>query len=55
MNTQTTILIADDDVDIRTILRSHLEANGFQVLEAADGDIALEMVRTRNPDLLILD
>lgn len=55
MNTQATILIADDDLDIRTILRSHLESNGFKVLEAADGDIALEMVRTHHPDLLILD
>ena len=55
MSTPTTILIADDDLDIRTILRSHLESSGFQVLEAADGDMALEMVRTRNPDLLILD
>ncbi len=55
MSTPTTILIADDDLDIRTILRAHLESSGFQVLEAADGDMALEMVRTRNPDLLILD
>ena len=55
MNTQATILIADDDLDIRSILRSHLESSGFKVLEAADGDIALEMVRTHHPDLLILD
>ena len=36
MSTPTTILIADDDLDIRTILRSHLESSGFQVLEAAE-------------------
>src|SRR3569832_737624 len=55
MGTRSTILIADDDPDLRDILRSILELSGFNVVEASDGAVALEMVRTCRPDLLILD
>lgn len=50
-----TILIADDDPDLRDILRSVLEPAGFAVAEAADGGAALEAIRARPPDLAILD
>ena len=49
------ILIADDDDRIREIVRIFLEAEGFVVVQAADGNKALEMVREDNPDLVILD
>ncbi len=49
------ILIADDDPDLRDILRSILEPAGFAVVEAADGAVALEAVRSQRPDLVILD
>ena len=49
------ILVADDDPDLRDILRSILEPDGFQVVEAADGEAALRLVQDRRPDLLILD
>lgn len=51
----TTILVTDDDPDMRDILRSILEPAGFQVVEASDGETALEIIRRHPPDLLILD
>jgi len=49
------ILIADDDPDLRDILRSVLEPSGFTVREASDGAAALQMIRSQPPDLAILD
>ena len=50
-----TILVADDDPDLRDILRSVLEPSGYQVHEAPDGESALQAVRQAPPDLLIVD
>ncbi len=51
-----TILIVDDDPMIRTLVRSGLERNGFRVVEAEDGDLALEFLEgNRTPDLIISD
>lgn len=49
------IVIADDDSDLRDILRSVLETGGFSITEAADGTSALEIIRKNPPDLVILD
>ena len=49
------ILVADDDPDLRDILRSVLEPAGFAVTEAEDGARALDAIHQRPPDLLILD
>ena len=49
------ILIVDDDDRIREIIRIFLEAEGFEVFHAEDGNRALERVRKDNPDLVILD
>ena len=49
------ILIAEDDADIRGLLRLYLEGEGFRVAEAADGAEALEIARDRSPDMAILD
>ena len=43
-------LIVDDDSTLRLIIRSVLEKRGFRVLEAEDGQMAVEMVQ-RNPDI----
>lgn len=51
----TTILVADDDPDLRDILRSILEPSGFGVIEAENGDRALEAIRAHPPSLIILD
>ena len=48
------VLVADDDPDLRDILRSVLEPAGFAVTEAADGAQALEAVCAEPPDLVIL-
>ena len=49
------ILIAEDDADIRGLLRLYLEGEGMEVLEAADGDTALALARPHSPDMAILD
>lgn len=51
----TNILIADDDPDLRDILRSVLEPCGFLVTAVESGDHALQAVHTHAPDLIILD
>jgi DNA-binding response OmpR family regulator len=49
------ILVADDEPGLREIVRVNLEAEGYRVLEAADGIEALQAVEQARPDLLILD
>ena len=51
----STIVIADDDNDLRSIYSNLLRHAGHQVHEAADGREALEMVAAYQPDLLLLD
>lgn len=51
----TTILIAEDDADIREVLRLYLEGEGFAVAEAADGNTALRLALSSTPDAAILD
>lgn len=49
------ILIVDDDEHFRTMLRMTLTRAGYEVLEAEDGDAALEVFHTKGPDLVITD
>jgi len=49
------ILVIEDDPAIRLGLRKSLGYEGYQVLEAADGERGLEMVFERRPDLVVLD
>jgi two-component system, response regulator, stage 0 sporulation protein F len=49
------ILVVDDEKEIRRLLVDQLQHDGFVVLEAADGDEALECVRNSRPDLVVLD
>jgi putative two-component system response regulator len=49
------ILVVDDEPAITKLLRIMLEANGHEVVVAADGQSALDRVAERRPDLLILD
>ncbi|MCH5261776.1 MAG: response regulator transcription factor [Lachnospiraceae bacterium] len=49
------ILIADDEAEIRDVLRLYLEKDGYEVTEAADGVEAMEKLRKEKPDLVILD
>lgn len=49
------ILVTDDDVVIRTFLRSLLKKAGYEVSEAPDGKKAMRLCRDAPPDLVILD
>jgi len=55
MDKQQTILIADDEAQIREILRIYFEKEGFKVIEAADGAEAIVQAQAGKPDILILD
>jgi DNA-binding NarL/FixJ family response regulator len=51
-----TVLIVDDHAGFRSFARALLEAEGFEVVgEAADGTSALALVRTLEPELVLLD
>ena len=50
-----TILIADDNDDLRSILGYQLQQAGYRVLMAPDGGQAIEKARQEKPDLIILD
>lgn len=49
------ILIADDDPEIRTLLRLHFSSMDCDLIEAADGEETLDSVIVHKPDLIILD
>ena len=50
-----TVLIVDDEPKIVQLARDYLEHAGFAVLTAGDGPSAIQAVRTRRPDLVVLD
>lgn len=50
-----TILIADDELNIRQLVAFTLRRRGYTVLEAADGTVALELIRRERPALAVLD
>jgi DNA-binding response OmpR family regulator len=49
------VLVVDDDVSCRDLLKSALEDEGFEVRVATDGRAALRCVERRRPDLILLD
>ncbi len=49
------VLVADDDAGLRALCRVALEAEGFEVTEAANGDEAVERATESRPDVLLLD
>ncbi len=49
------ILVVDDEPGLRHMVASYLESDGFEVVEAADGDTSLHLFRERRPDLVLLD
>ena len=52
---QKKILIADDKEMIRTLIRETIESDGYEIMEADNGDLALELALKSKPDLVILD
>jgi diguanylate cyclase (GGDEF)-like protein len=49
------VLVADDSLVIRSLLRRQLEDHGYAVAEAVDGEEALAMCRERKPEVVLLD
>lgn len=49
------LLIVDDEPDLAEMVKFRLEANGYEILLASDGQQALEVARKEKPDLIILD
>ena len=55
MNTGKKILIADDEPDILEIIQFNLQAEGYEVVTAKNGDEAIEKAKKFLPDLIMLD
>lgn len=55
MNTARTILVVDDEKQIRRFLRTGLSVHGYEVIEAESGAEALREASTKSPDLVVLD
>ncbi|MEW6170054.1 MAG: response regulator [Candidatus Omnitrophota bacterium] len=49
------ILIIDDEPDIRDILKIVLTQENYEVIEACDGEVGLDLAKTKSPDLIIVD
>ena len=55
MDIMKSILVVDDKLSVRSLLRDHLTEEGFRVITAKDGREALEIAQKENPDLILLD
>jgi signal transduction histidine kinase len=51
----TPIMVVDDDPIIRSLMRATLEVDGYDIIEAEDGEEAARLYEGRRPDLLIVD
>jgi two-component system, OmpR family, KDP operon response regulator KdpE len=52
---EATILVVDDEPQIRRVMRSTLSVHGYVITEAVNGEDAIESVRKKRPDLVLLD
>src|ERR1043165_1340471 len=52
---QKIILVAEDSTDTRAVLRRVLAFDGYRIVEAADGQEAVEMAQRECPDLVVMD
>src|SRR5689334_15941532 len=55
MEKKTTILLAEDDLQLGFVIKDNLEEAGFQVINCPDGESAWDQYLKRNPDMCILD
>jgi DNA-binding response OmpR family regulator len=55
MNEQQVVLVADDDDDILLLVTRRLRRDGFAVIQARDGDEALDLALERRPAIAVLD
>lgn len=52
---QTTILVVDDDQDIRNLLELYIKNEGYEVLHASNGLEAVRVIENQRIDLVLLD
>jgi len=50
-----TVLVAEDDPDVRLMMRTLLEVKGYRVVEASDGPGALRAAESERPDIILMD
>ena len=55
MQSPLSILIVDDQEDVRKLIRMILSPEGYELLEAHDGKAAITQIQTYRPDLILLD
>jgi DNA-binding response OmpR family regulator len=55
MNKKTRVLVVDDEMSYIRAVEINLEARGYQVLTAQDGQTAIDLVASEAPDLVLLD
>lgn len=55
MSDRKRVLVVDDEPDVLLLCRVNLEFEGYEILEARDGEEALRMVREEQPDVVLLD
>ena len=53
--TTTRILVVDDEAPMNELVRGYFEAEGMDVIAAADGPSAVDLIRERSPDVIVLD
>jgi len=49
------IVVVDDEADMTWLLKIELESEGYEVLIASDGEAGLELIKKKNPDLILMD
>jgi len=50
-----TVLVVDDEASLRNLVRTTLESDTYRILEASDGNEALEIAILQKPDLMVVD
>ena len=55
MNTKVSILVIEDEKDVRKVLKYSLKSDGFDVYSAADGPAGLKIAGEKRPDVILLD
>jgi len=55
MGKRASIMVVDDDYNIQALVKRVLELEGYEVIQATNGNLALALLEKRRPDLVILD
>jgi DNA-binding response OmpR family regulator len=55
MSARKTVLVVDDDADVRTAVQAAVEKKGYRVVTAADGNAGLALAEMERPDVVVVD